>query len=565
MSGKFLILLLLNVVTSKFMEMENKYFSTKEDELSLLPNEFPKLAKVFESWKKDKPNSYEIIKEAESIIGYLPLTEQMNIFNNTEKITKQLNFADILEDSQWTNIATDIKNYLRKNSYRLFTGLGCLKEVSQKFYSDSREDRKLLDTIYKTIDNIVASQVILDEAENTFVDKVTDKLSKSNIEQKDDKYSVNQQQSIVQLFVDFSRAKQKHNRIVHQSVMTAQQMISQMKGCFNEDNTNENAGMNTEQYKSPEINYKGKTIVGINNGERIQSKTQNNYELNKGFSLGKSSIALGNSKSNPTFSLLPEGVAFINKALSSCTDDVAKELRSLLGGYSSSNPFANIDSIYGKDCKEESCTAFTYNGIDFKQIFYCSTQTETNESVFDFGGLDANNDVKYSYGKIYGEKTQGCFSVFMSGGKNDKESCRDTMTQKCGNELDYRCKQSGLYDYLNENPISTPLQDLNNNSNDDIKEILYDNFILGNFILKPSALASYSLIEQMIQKGRVDKYKYPAVSSNVNEENPTESTNENMAIYRKIIDRSYSQLVNKSFYISPTYIILLFISSFLLL
>ena len=84
MSGKFLIFLLLNVVTCKFMEMENKHFSTKEDELTLLPNEFPKLAKVFETLKKDKPESYEKIIKAESIIGYLPLKEQMDIFNKTK-------------------------------------------------------------------------------------------------------------------------------------------------------------------------------------------------------------------------------------------------------------------------------------------------------------------------------------------------------------------------------------------------------------------------------------------------------------------------------------------------
>jgi hypothetical protein len=202
---------------------------------------------------------------------------------------------------------------------------------------------------------------------------------------------------------------------------------------------------------------------------------------------------------------------------------------------------------------------FTFNGIQIQHIFYCETQTETKEPIFDFGGIDTNRNVIYSYGKIYGEKTQGCFSVFMSGGKNDKESCRDTMTQKCGNELDYRCKQSGLYDYLNENPISTPLQ------NPDLK-ILYDNFILGNFTLKPSALASYSLIEQMIQKGRADKFKYsPKSLSETTGNSANDQTNEQMAVYRKIIDRSYSQLVNNSFHISPTYIILLFISSFLLL
>ena len=576
MSGKFLIFLLLNVVTCKFMEMENKHFSTKEDELTLLPNEFPKLAKVFETLKKDKPESYEKIIKAESIIGYLPLKEQMDIFNKTKSGIKleSEEIKTILGESLLKSKINNIKDYLRRNSYRLFTGLGCLKEVSQKFYSDSREDRKLLDTIYKTIDNIVASQVIYDEAENTFVDKVSELLSSSKITEDNGNYVVDQAQAqnqaqaqaLEQHFIDFSKAKQKHNRIVHQNVMIAQQMISQMKGCFNEENTNEDAGMNTEAYKAPEINYKGKTIVGINNGERIHSKTQNNFALNKGFSLGKSSIDLTSSKSDPTFSLLSEGVAFINGALSSCPNDVTAKLSQLLGGYSSIRPFANIDSIYGKDCMDVACQ-FTFNGIQIQHIFYCETQTETNESIFDFGGLSSKDEngelnVVYSYGKIYGEKTQGCFSVFMSGGKNDKESCRDTMTQKCGNELDYRCKQSGLYDYLNENPISTPLQ------NPDIK-ILYDNFTLGNFILKPSALASYSLIEQMIQKGGVDKYKYsgPATFETAEEPTaqPTDQTNEQMAVYRKIIDRSYSQLVNNSFHISPTYIILLFISSFLLL
>ena len=575
MSGKILIFLLLSVVTCKFMEMENKHFSTKEDELDLLPNEFPKLAKVFETLKKDYPDSYEKIKKAESIIGYLPLKEQMNIFNNSKS---GVNFEGmvsekILDKSLWESKINNTKNYLRRNSYRLFTGLGCLKEVSQKFYSNSREDRRLLDTIYKTIDNIVASQVIYDEAENKFVDEVAKLLNESVITEDNGNYVVKPNQEnkeLNNLFIDFSKAKQKHNRIVHQNVMVAQQMISQMKGCFNEENTNEDAGMNTEAYKAPEINYKGKTIVGINNGERIHTKTQNNFALNKGFSLGKSSIELASSKSDPTFSLLPEGVAFINGALSSCPNDVTAKLSQLLGGYSSIRPFANIDSIYGKDCMDVACQ-FTFNGIQIQHIFYCETQTETNESIFDFGGLSSKDENKelnvvYSYGKIYGEKTQGCFSVFMSGGKNDKESCRDTMTQKCGNELDYRCKQSGLYDYLNENPISTPLQ------NPDIK-ILYDNFTLGNFILKPSALASYSLIEQMIQKGRVYKYKYsgPATfettdgTANDPTAQPEDQTNEQMAVYRKIIDRSYSQLVNNSFHISPTYIILLFISSFLLL
>ena len=558
MSGKILIFLLLNVVTCKFMEMENKHFSTKEDELTLLPNEFPKLAKVFETLKKDKPESYEKIKKAESIIGYLPLKEQMNIFNDPDKFKTGMRLEAILE----ANITNNIKNYLQRNSYRLFTGLGCLKEVSQKFYSDSREDRKLLDTIYKTIDNIVASQVIYEKAENTFVEGVSKLLNDSTISETNGNYIVGQDQNLTQHFIDFSKAKQKHNRIIHQNVMIAQQMISQMKGCFNEENTNEDAGMNTEVYKAPEINYKGKTIVGINNGERIHTKTQNNFALNKGFSLGKSSIDLTSSKSDPTFSLLPEGVAFINGALSSCPNVVTAKLSQLLGGYSSIRPFSNIDTIYGgKGCTDEACT-FTFNGIEVKQIFYCETQTETKEPIFDFGGIDANGNVIYSYGKIYGEKTQGCFSVFMSGGKNDKESCRDTMTQKCGNELDYRCKQSGLYDYLNENPISTPLQDLSN-------EILYDNFILGNFTLKPSALASYSLIEQMIQKGKADEYKYSPTSTpetlNAQAKESTDQTNEQMAVYRKIIDRSYSQLVNNSFHISPTYIILLFISSFLLL
>ena len=43
-----------------------------------------------------------------------------------------------------------------------------------------------------------------------------------------------------------------------------------------------------------------------------------------------------------------------------------------------------------------------------------------------------------SYGMAYAKHVQTCISVFISGGKEDKDLCRYTMNQQRGMEVDYK-------------------------------------------------------------------------------------------------------------------------------
>ena len=100
-----------------------------------------------------------------------------------------------------------------------------------------------------------------------------------------------------------------------------------------------------------------------------------------------------------------------------------------------------------------------------------------------------------------------CFGVIYSGGKNDKDTCRNVFKETCGNELDYRCKESGLYDILTENPPSNnylpepcqnKLNDDNYNisNNNECQYWFYSYMLSGNIELKPSAIVGFSLLMQ---------------------------------------------------------------------
>ena len=105
--------------------------------------------------------------------------------------------------------------------------------------------------------------------------------------------------------------------------------------------------------------------------------------------------------------------------------------------------------------------------------------------------------------KTLSETLNACFGVIYSGGKNDKDVCRNVFKETCGNELDYRCKESGLYDILTENPPSNvflpePCMD---GFESDIKSEkcqywFYTYMTSGNIELKPSAIVGFSLLVQ---------------------------------------------------------------------
>ena len=114
-----------------------------------------------------------------------------------------------------------------------------------------------------------------------------------------------------------------------------------------------------------------------------------------------------------------------------------------------------------------------------------------------------------SYATFFYNKTTACFAAFSSLGKNDKDACRGVLTKKCGRELDYRCKESGFYDVILQNPVSDNIlpqncleikNDTEYNNNACLKWLeVY--LIKNGLIIKPSALGSFSLLMQSSSRG----------------------------------------------------------------
>ena len=174
-------------------------------------------------------------------------------------------------------------------------------------------------------------------------------------------------------------------------------------------------------------------------------------------------------------------------------------------------------------------------------------------------------------GNSLSETMQGCIASFESGGKNDKEVCRDIMNKKCGNELDYRCKQSGLYDILLQSPVANfvlPPQCLGYVKDNDVSPLSDDNkafcaewiarnFVMGTIIPRPSQFLSYSMslqndISSYYQnKGiiTIDKTKF-----NVDSSGDTLQAVDNSTItpitsveLKKEADKVFSNMVNSSY------------------
>ena len=117
--------------------------------------------------------------------------------------------------------------------------------------------------------------------------------------------------------------------------------------------------------------------------------------------------------------------------------------------------------------------------------------------------------------KTLSQTLNACFGVIYSGGKNDKDVCRNVFKETCGNELDYRCKESGLYDILTENPPSEnylpePCRSGNETNEKNISVInkcqywFYTYMTNGNIELKPSAIVGFSLLVQANYSNKKD-------------------------------------------------------------
>ena len=143
--------------------------------------------------------------------------------------------------------------------------------------------------------------------------------------------------------------------------------------------------------------------------------------------------------------------------------------------------------------------------------------TNSNEKLMIVEATDKDNvNKKYfdlylngeSYATTFYNTITACFAAFSSLGKDDKDACRGVLTKKCGRELDYRCKESGFYDVILQNPVADNILpqnclEINNNEyNDNACLKWLEVYLIKNgLIIKPSAMGSFSLLMQSASKG----------------------------------------------------------------
>ena len=331
----------------------------------------------------------------------------------------------------------------------------------------------------------------------------------------------------VTAFKEFAACQQFYNNEITRNIIEAEISISQLKKCFNEDVYNPDAGKSSDKVLSS-INYHKKKIIGINegNGTRSDQKTQNNHTLNYGFNLGKQSVSLQDNKIiTKKITLNSEWTSLINGIDSTLLTTIQSKipfanLHNLLITHGNPTPseIANcIKAIEMGASIHETCSSMkseiTMSDFNFQSLSVSSgiIKIDSNDThTILYSSATINNrdyyDIYYkgkSIGEDFGETSTACISSFSSGGKNDKDACRDVMKTKCGNEIDFRCKQSSLYDLLNEIPISSyqlPPACLgyttSGNALDPCLNWINEKFMLGGIIPKPSQFITYSLTAQ---------------------------------------------------------------------
>ena len=159
-----------------------------------------------------------------------------------------------------------------------------------------------------------------------------------------------------------------------------------------------------------------------------------------------------------------------------------------------------------------------YNNNTFIVSYAVKKQDGTTVYEISLNG----NKVKNNDNELISQTLNACFGVIYSGGKNDKDVCRNVFKETCGNELDYRCKESGLYDILTENPISIndyPI-DCSSSSNISRYNWINKNILGGGLVIRPSVFGSFSLmLERYSQEKDVYNDDSIVLNSEGNEEN----------------------------------------------
>ena len=379
--------------------------------------------------------------------------------------------------------------------------------------------------------------------------------------------------SLMKLF----KVKKEFNMVLAKNTLLAQANIGQMEGCVEDKEINEDAGISSYLGSPVQMKKRGEYVAhNFANGTRSDGKTQNGYSLNFGFGLGKELIP----GTTPHKNLIPYKYYENIQKLKSISNDMIKddsfmipsqELSKILNDvtrYDSNEPgltenlFPNETKMFYSKIPNNELNNFSivvsYSNSKYKKEFFRDIEsTEENEEpeekekegTLDYSiykgifGIFNKDWFIVTYAKksdgtlvyemslngheiknpedLFGETLNACFGVIYSGGKNDKDTCRNAFKKKCGNELDYRCKESGLYDILTENPI--PKNDFPKDCSDLFNDSCFawvnKHILGGGLIIRPSIFSSLSLILQRYSN-KNDEFYDNILSNETNDDEP---------------------------------------------
>lgn len=362
--------------------------------------------------------------------------------------------------------------------------------------------------------------------------------SNNNVEEF--KYQRGTENIVVPAFKKYALCQNEYTNILATSSIQAEIALSNMDKCRDYDNPNNNAGNSSDVYDNPSIAYrKNDKQKGINNGNLVRSdqKTFNGYLLDHGFNFGK-------AKYNNIYSVYNKYSDIINEVETDFTSSINKvgvqriitkikastsiPYSGLIVTILVSHPLQSLTNALKNDVN--GCNDGDYYSIELdsdQNTLSCSDNTGSNPCLltttnvnspftsFKLYGTCKNQqiiiivaeaehptlgtvfDILYNNGKTIGAQTtstiQACMASFSSGGSNDKDACRDVITKKCGMNIDYQCKKSGFYDYINANPNSVPLPPECYNGDTPCFEWIQKYFFAGKFVVKPSAFVGFNL------------------------------------------------------------------------
>ena len=438
-----------------------------------------------------------------------------------------------------------------------------------------------------------------------------------NIQNK--KFQFSKKDDITSSLMKLFKVKKEFNMVLAKNTLLAQANIGQMEGCVEDKEINEDAGISSYMGSPVQMKKRGEYVAhNFANGTRSDGKTQNGYSLNFGFGLGKELIP----GTTPHKNLIPYEYYKNIQKLKSISNDMIKddsfmipseELSKILNDvtrYDSNEPGLTenlfpkeIENFYSNISNNELndvSIVVSYSNPNYKIDFYGDkreTKTGTQESDYTIykGIFGIFNKDWYivSYAKksdgtlvyemflneheiknpedLFGETLNACFGVIYSGGKNDKDACRNAFKKKCGNELDYRCKESGLYDILTENPIPKNdfPKDCSDRYNDSCFAWVNKHILGGGLIIRPSIFSSLSLILQRYSN-KNDEF-YETILSNVIDEDEEELAELMKYIEKPFVDindlnvamkKTVFYQVNHSLYLNRNFFLLIILFIF---